>query len=363
MFTVMCSPDGTCSDGENVQFCPEDCDTGGGDQQCDLATDGVSDPDCAPGVDPDYDPTDDTDGDGVADGSDLCPLTPAEDIEAGHVNAEGCACSQLTCADEDLQTVDTCEAETATCEYLPDNDADGVANADDNCPDTPNPDQADQDQDGVGDACEIGTVTDDLILDGGEYDISDPDETGAITIGASNITLDCGGATISGDGQGYGIYLPDTVSNVTIRNCHLRNYRYGIYLDHTSANTLTSNILQANHYGIVLNTSGQNTLARNRTSQNTNAGIYVEDSASNVLSRNTANDNGNTGIFLHTADANTLSDNEACGNLSYDIVAYNAPSSGLSNSCAVVDGWNDDGSDGCTLPCLTHPIFLPIVTK
>lgn len=37
---------------------------------------------------------------------------------------------------------------------LPDRDGDGIPDATDNCPDTPNPDQADTDGDGIGDACD-----------------------------------------------------------------------------------------------------------------------------------------------------------------------------------------------------------------
>jgi hypothetical protein len=64
----------------------------------------------------------DDDNDGVMDANDLCPNTPA----GAQVNAAGC----------------------------PDSDGDGVADANDDCPSTANADQADFDHDGLGDACD-----------------------------------------------------------------------------------------------------------------------------------------------------------------------------------------------------------------
>ena len=45
----------------------------------------------------------------------------------------------------------------------PDNDEDGVPDAQDNCPDTPNPDQADSDYDTLGDACDVTFDTEAVI--------------------------------------------------------------------------------------------------------------------------------------------------------------------------------------------------------
>lgn len=53
-----------------------------------------------------------------------------------------------------------------------DRDGDGVDNAADNCPDLSNPDQADSDEDGVGDACPFGDEAD----DGGERPVRPGDD-------------------------------------------------------------------------------------------------------------------------------------------------------------------------------------------
>ena len=73
----------------------------------------------------------DSDDDGVPDDDDACPGTAAGVV----VNETGC--------------------EPPPPPPPPDNDGDGVVNADDNCPDSANADQADADGDGVGDVCDL----------------------------------------------------------------------------------------------------------------------------------------------------------------------------------------------------------------
>lgn len=59
------------------------------------------------------------------------------------------------------------------------------------------------------------------------YDYADP---GVIIIKAPNLVLDCDGARLTGNGNGIGIYIKH-VDNVTVKNCILDNYEYGIYAE------------------------------------------------------------------------------------------------------------------------------------
>jgi hypothetical protein len=102
---------------------------------------------------------------------------------------------------------------------MSDADGDGVPDDRDNCPETPNPDQADADGDGFGDACDNCPA------------VANPDQADADGDGVGDACDDPCGADTDGDGVGDacdvcpGTVIPERVPTVTLLPLHyaLRN--------------------------------------------------------------------------------------------------------------------------------------------
>jgi hypothetical protein len=96
----------------------------------------------------------DTDGDGIPDDQDNCPDTPNADQADSDGDGVGDMCDGDFDSDGDgvANDIDNCLDVPNPDQADP--DGDGVGSACDNCPDTSNPSQADSDGDGTGDACE-----------------------------------------------------------------------------------------------------------------------------------------------------------------------------------------------------------------
>ena len=155
-------------------------------------------------------------------------------------------------------------------------------------------------------------INEDTVLCGRVYDIDDSGDNGAIIINASDVVLDCNGASLNGIGTGYGTYL-ENKNNVTIKNCNVMNYEYGIYLWKSPNNTITDDAVSDNNYGVLLDHSPNNTITSNTVNNCTYRGIYLLSSSNNTMINNTVSDNGE-GIYLHSSSNNNISHNMANSN-------------------------------------------------
>ena len=151
-----------------------------------------------------------------------------------------------------------------------------------------------------------------------------------IIFGSNNIVLDCQGHTIEGDGSGYsnGIYLNSRQNN-TIKNCIIRNFDYGIFLDHSSNNFLTNNTANSNNdAGIyIFYNSNFNEILNNKILNNSNTGITISNcdprrycydagNSNNIIEDNKISNNG-VGIFSQQSNS-IINNNFVCGNANLD---------------------------------------------
>ena len=73
-------------------------------------------------------------------------------------------------------------------------------------------------------------ITQNTTLCKNDYTIEDQGDIGVIVIKDANVTLDCNGARLTGNGKGIAIYIKDA-DNVTVKNCIIDSYTYGIYAE------------------------------------------------------------------------------------------------------------------------------------
>jgi FtsP/CotA-like multicopper oxidase with cupredoxin domain len=143
---------GADSDGDGVLDAVDNCPVNANPGQEDTDGDGIGDAcDALPN---------DFDNDGVGDGVDNCPLTPNTDQADADGDGIGDVCDNCPANANPGQEDADNDGIGDVCDALTDSDGDGVADADDNCPATPNPGQEDTDGDGIGDACDPLTDSD-----------------------------------------------------------------------------------------------------------------------------------------------------------------------------------------------------------
>ena len=187
--------DGTCDADDVCAFGPEPGTACDDEDVCTVNDEINADCDCV-GI------FQDTDGDGTCDADDICPdgPDPGTTCDDGNPNTfndqilEDCTCAgssdpnfcpglQLSigdqCNDGDACTINDVVNSDCNCiGTIKDTDEDGVCDADDNCVDLPNANQADNDNDGDGDECDTDDDNDGVPDSEDNCDfVSNPDQS------------------------------------------------------------------------------------------------------------------------------------------------------------------------------------------
>jgi parallel beta-helix repeat protein len=217
------------------------------------------------------------------------------------------------------------------------------------------------------------TLTDDLIL-GKNLNCNGL----GLSIGANNVTLDCDGHSLIGNGTDSGVSVINK-KNVTIQNCVITNFSYGIQLRESENNYLSENTINENFRGIFIYLSNNNTLSGNIVDNNAQRGIHITElSYYNRVYNNTASNNGGDGVYISSASnntfinniaeyngehgfyhmgiigidiGNTLYNNRFCFNINQDVYDIGT-TTGDNNTCNIVQNYNDGSViSGCVYKC------------
>ncbi|RLJ05428.1 MAG: hypothetical protein DRP18_03110, partial [Candidatus Aenigmatarchaeota archaeon] len=172
-------------------------------------------------------------------------------------------------------------------------------------------------------------------------DISNQNGT-CIEINQSNITFDCAGHTIDGDGDsnGYGIYVNaydyGALANITIQNCTIQEFGHGVYFKGSLSNSIRNSEIydinsSYNMHGVSLFRSSSNTLQNITASFNDRDGINLDSSSSNTLQNITASFNSR-GMRLFYAYSNKIKDFTITSNSNYGIYLSFSNSNTITNT-------------------------------
>ena len=146
------------------------------------------------------------------------------------------------------------------------------------------------------------------------------DHMGGIVVNADNITLDCAGWRVIGTDDSDGIVI-DGHSGVSVRNCIVEQFMYGIVVRSSSAGLLEHNEVRGNGLsgidvccGSVDVVVRQNTMHENGLATGF-SGIDVEFGSSDVVvSGNTSWGNGGNGFYMYQSSNLVFDNNVAFSN-------------------------------------------------
>jgi len=162
------------------------------------------------------------------------------------------------------------------------------------------------------------TITESCVMNGSMSTTSS-----CFVIGADNITFDCDGYTIDGDdlGTNKGIYNNDH-DNVTIQECNVTDFYYGIYFYERASNcTIINNTIFSNNRGLYLYSAFNTSVINNNFTSN-NRGLHFFHGDNSTITNNIFILNI-IGVFVDNADHNIITNNTLSLNTIGSYIYYN----------------------------------------
>lgn len=199
----------------------------------------------------------------------------------------------------------------------------------------------------------------------------------------NNLTLDCQGATIDGESISNRIYscfgLGENIlgtagifacnkNNLSISNCKIKNFKgpnapysslgFGIFIVGGSFVQTVNNTVQNNNLGITPVSVNTMRIEKNSILDNDVGGLYLLDSEygeifNNVILSNGFNYSSGGGVMFESSANINVERNLFCPSNYLDFVLFGGSSllGGSGNKCSLPNGWNDDGTTGCSYSC------------
>lgn len=171
------------------------------------------------------------------------------------------------------------------------------------------------------------------------------DINGHIEIVSNDIILNCANRAITEERGDEGILLSG-VSGVTVRNCNVSGFTFGILLNNGATNNLiTGNTATGNTDGIsVQGDTDDNVIRGNTAGNNQLIGIFIRDADDNIIENNRVNDNGLEGIRLRdSSDNNVVRFNTARGNAQDGFAVMDFPTTSTNNEFLENESRNNAG--------------------
>lgn len=138
---------------------------------------------------------------------------------------------------------------------------------------------------------------------------NDLNSTGTcIRANASDIVIDCAGFSITGNRGPLSKGIELLKNNITVKNCVVKEFLWGIYLDGSNNSIIQdNNVSEINYSGLTMQYSDRATITGNNF-DNSDVGMYIFDSESGNFMGNQM-DNNSVGIqFLPGASFNNFTD-------------------------------------------------------